>query len=109
MTQSPAFTDGLAYVLLVGTSPSFNQQIGADLAEVGYQTVAVEMPEKGLQRLEQTPPSMTIVDYSVLGQRGIDFCRQLRSDNKIFPILFLVAQDRVEERVICPQNLKYHP
>ncbi len=101
MTQSLAFTDGLAYVLLVGTSPSFNQQIGADLAEVGYQTAAVESPEKGLQRLAQTPPSMTVVDYSALGQKGIDFCRQLRAENKTFPILFLVAQDRVEERVIC--------
>ncbi|OKH10921.1 response regulator transcription factor NblR [[Limnothrix rosea] IAM M-220] len=101
MTQSPAFTDGLAYVLLVGTSPNFNQQIGADLAEVGYQIVAVESPDKGLQRLEQTPPSMTIVDYSALGQKGIDFCRDLRSGNKTFPILFLVAQDRVEERVVC--------
>lgn len=101
MTQSPVFTDGFAYVLLVGTSPSFNQQMGADLAEIGYQTVAVESPEKGLQRLEQTQPSMTIVDHSILGQKGIDFCRQLRAENKIFPILFLVAQDRVEERVIC--------
>ncbi|AFY36855.1 two component transcriptional regulator, winged helix family [[Leptolyngbya] sp. PCC 7376] len=101
MTQFPAFTDGLAYVLLIGTSPSFNQKISADLAKVGYQTIAVEDPEQGFQRIQQTSPSMLVVDYNVLGKKGIEFCRMLRSDNRVFPILFLVTQDRVEERVVC--------
>ena len=101
MTQLPSFTDGLAYVLLVGTSPGFVQKISADLAEVGYQTIALDSPEQGFQRLQQTPPSMLIVDYSALGKKGIELCQRIRSENKVFPILFLVTQDRVEERVIC--------
>ena len=100
MTQSPTFAD-VAYVLLVGTSANFNQKIGVDLAEVGYQTVAIDNPEQGLQRISQAQPGMVVVDYNALGQKGIDFCRQLRDDSRVFPIIFLVARDRVQERVIC--------
>lgn len=100
MTQSSSFAD-VAYVLLVGTSASFNQKIGVDLAEVGYQTVAVESPDQGLQRISQTAPGMVIVDYGALGQKGVTFCRQLRNDSYVFPVVFLVTRDRVQERVIC--------
>lgn len=100
MTQSPPFAD-VAHVLLVGTSVSFNQRIGVDLAEVGYQTVAMDSPEQGLQRIRQSQPGMVVIDYNALGQKGIDFCRQLRDDSYVCPIVFLVARDRVQERVIC--------
>lgn len=100
MTQLPSFAD-VAYVLLVGTSANFNQKISGDLAEVGYQTVAVDRPDQGVQRISQTLPGMVVVDHNALGEKGVTFCRQLREDSHVFPIIFLVAHDRVQERVIC--------
>jgi DNA-binding response OmpR family regulator len=101
MTQTPSVADGLTYVLLLGTSQSFNQQIAADLAELGYQTITVETPEQGMQRLQRFLPSMIVLDHGLLGQAGIDFCRALRKDRIVVPILFVVANDSVEERLVC--------
>lgn len=93
--------DGLTYVLLVGTDSHFNQQVTLDLADLGYQAIAVETTDQGQQRLQQMPPAMIIVDYPLLGQKGIEFCRALRTAKFVKPILFLVAQDSVGERVVC--------
>ncbi|ANV89375.1 response regulator transcription factor NblR [Picosynechococcus sp. PCC 8807] len=101
MPQSQYAADGLAYVLLVGTDQEFTQRATLDLADLGYQTITVETVEQAQQRLQQLPAGMVIVDYPLLGQRGIDFCRSLRKAQFVRPILFLVTQDRVEERVIC--------
>lgn len=101
MPQTSPVADGLTYVLLVGTSQSFNQKIGADLADTGYQTMAVDTPAQGKKRLQQLKPSMVIVDYERLGQQGVDFCRGLREQNMVQPILFVITQGNVAERVIC--------
>lgn len=101
MTQTLSVADGLTYVLLLGTSPTFNQQIAADLAELGYQTIAVDTPEQGKQRLQRFLPSLLVLDHGTLGQAGIDFCRSLRKEGLVVPILFLVTNDSVEERLLC--------
>ncbi|MGB2923855.1 MAG: response regulator transcription factor [Limnothrix sp.] len=101
MTQTFPTADSLAYVLLVGTTASFNQQIGLDLAGSGYQTIVVDTPAQAQKRIQQMRPSMVIVNYAKLGQRGIDFCRGLRDKQMVQPILFVVAQDQVADRVVC--------
>ncbi|BAW95720.1 two-component response regulator [[Synechococcus] sp. NIES-970] len=101
MPQSQYTADGLAYVLLVGTEPGLTQRVTLDLADRGYQTVAVETLEQAHQRFQQLTPAMVIVDYPMLGQRGVELCRALRKTQFVQPILFLVTQDSVEERVVC--------
>lgn len=101
MTQTLYAPDGLAYVLLVATNPQFNQQATLDLADLGYQTIAVETIEQAQQRLQQIPAGMLVVDYPMLGRKGVEFCRALRTAQFTRPILFLVSQDTVDERVIC--------
>ena len=101
MPQSQSAPDGLDYVLLVGTDPEFTQRAILDLAGLGYQSIVVETTEQAQQRLLQLPPGMVIVDYPMTRQQGIDFCRGLRQQQFSQPILFLIPQANVEERVIC--------
>jgi len=44
---------------------------------------------------------MVIVDRSLTGQFGFDLCRQLRSSGDRIPVLMLVEQETVAERVAC--------
>lgn len=97
MTSYP--TDGLAYVLLVGTHENFNQHASLDLADVGYQTIVVDSPSQAKQKIKQFLPQMVIIDYPLLGKKAIDFCRVLREENFVQPIFFLVNQEGIEERV----------
>lgn len=101
MTPPPYLVDGPAYVLLVGTDPVFNQCITLDLADAGYQSIPVETTVQAQQRLQQMQASMVVIDHHRLGQKGLTLCRTLRNERFTKPILFLMAQDRVVDRVTC--------
>jgi two-component system, OmpR family, response regulator NblR len=101
MPHSQYAADGLAYVLLVTPEPAVVQRLTLDLADRGYQTIAVETIDQAEQRLQQLPPAMIIADYPHLGQQAVKLCHALRKAKFSQPILFLVAQDSVEDRVIC--------
>lgn len=87
-------------VILLLTDSTFAQPASLDLQTRGYLAV-VEKAQKGWRKLSSHQPVMVIVDRSFTGQFGFDFCRQLRNDGDRIPILMLVEQETVEERVAC--------
>lgn len=87
-------------VILLLTDSTFAQSASLDLQTRGYLAV-VEKAEKGWPKLSSHQPVMVIVDRSFTGQFGFDFCRQLRNSGDRIPILMLVEQETVEERVAC--------
>ncbi len=87
-------------VILLLTDSTFAQPASRDLQTRGYLAV-VEKAQKGWHKLSTHQPVMIIVDRSFTGQFGFDLCRQLRNCGDRIPILMLVEQETVAERVAC--------
>jgi two-component system, OmpR family, response regulator NblR len=72
-----------------------------DLQQAGY--IPVVEPDIALawQKLLAVDPAMVIIDRLLSGKLGIKFCHQLRNQGSRIPVLMLVEQETVEERVAC--------
>jgi len=86
--------------ILLLTEHSFAQQASLDLQTSGY-TPIFETVQQGWQKLSLSKPAMAIVDRELTGKLGLKFCRQLRNIGERIPILMLVEQETVEEKVAC--------
>jgi two-component system, OmpR family, response regulator NblR len=86
--------------ILLLTDSIFAQQASPDLQSVGYLPI-VEKIQKGWQKLSLYKPMMIIVDRAFTGKLGFDLCREIRSTGERIPVLLLVEQETVEERVAC--------
>lgn len=86
--------------ILLLTDDIFAQQASLDLKTLGYLPV-VETALKGWSELSAYQPVMVIVDRTFTGKSGFDLCRQLRRAGEHVPILMLVEQETVAERVAC--------
>lgn len=86
--------------VLLLTDSTFAQKASPDICTFGYSPL-VETAHKGWHKLSEHQPVMLIVDRSFTGQSGFDLCRQVRSAGNRLPILMLVEQETVAERVAC--------
>jgi two-component system, OmpR family, response regulator NblR len=86
--------------VLLLTDSTFAQKASPDIQTLGYLPL-VETAQKGWHKLKDHQPVMLIVDRSFTGQSGFDLCRQIRSSGDRIPILMLVEQETVAERVYC--------
>jgi DNA-binding response OmpR family regulator len=86
--------------ILLLTDDIFAQQASLDLKTLGYLPV-VETALKGWSELSAYQPVMVIVDRTFTGKSGFDLCHQLRRAGEHVPILMLVEQETVAERVAC--------
>ncbi|MGB5632701.1 MAG: response regulator transcription factor [Waterburya sp.] len=87
-------------LILLLTDSTFAEQASLDLQTLGYLTV-VEKAQKGWRKLSSHQPVMVIVDRSFTGQFGFDLCRQLRSSGDRIPVLMLVEQETIADRIAC--------
>ena len=86
--------------ILLLTDSVFAQQASLDLQTAGYSPI-LEKAHKGWHKLSHYKPVMVIFDRAFTGESGFNFCRQLRSSGNRIPVLMLVEQETVEERVAC--------
>lgn len=86
--------------ILLLTDNIFAQQASLDLKTLGYFPV-VEKAQQGWSKLSSYQPAMVIIDRGFTGKYGFDLCHQLRSAGAHLPVLMLVEQETVAERVAC--------
>ena len=91
---------GLNSSILLLTDSVFAQQASLDLQTAGYSPI-LEKVQEGWQKLNLHQPVMILLDRALTGKLGFDLCRQLRNEGERIPILMLVDQETVEERVAC--------
>lgn len=86
-------------ILLLGDR-NFAQQASLDLQTLGYLPIT-EKVQQGWYKLSLYQPAMIIIDRTATGKPGFDLCRELRSTGSRIPILMLVEEETVAERVAC--------
>jgi DNA-binding NtrC family response regulator len=78
-------------LLVVDDERNMRLSLETIMAEEGYQTVAVESAEVGLQRLEQGEFFMVLTDARLHGMSGYEFLDQVRKRWPDVPVLVITA------------------
>ena len=87
--------------VLLLTDEAFSHQASRDLQVAGYYPVIEKEIIPSWQKFNIFEPALVIIDKKRSGEAGINFCHQLRHSKIRIPILMLVEEDTVAERVAC--------
>ena len=100
----PIISEPNPCVLLVRTDETFAKLASLDLSAAGYTSVMASDASKALPQVKEVQPAMIVVDYTLAGEAGLNFCRQIRRSGNRVPVLMLVERATVDERVACLES-----
>lgn len=83
------------------TDEVFAHQASQDLQAAGYYPVIEKDVMDSWQKFTIFEPAMLIIDKNWTGESGVKFCHQLRISGIRIPILMLLEEETVAERVAC--------
>lgn len=88
-------------ILLVEDEIAISSFLKEGLEEEGF---AIDIANNGRQGLEMAMDNLNeydiiLLDWMLPGVSGIEICRNIRTENKIIPIIFLTAKDTVDDTV----------
>lgn len=92
------------YRVLLIADKGFALPASLDLQQAGYVPVLEPDATWGWQKFSEIKPAMVIFDRELSGKHGIEFCRKVRTQKYRTPILMLVNQETIEERVACLES-----
>jgi two-component system, OmpR family, alkaline phosphatase synthesis response regulator PhoP len=85
-------------VLLVEDEENLASLVAAYLEQEGYRVVSAGTGAEALQKLEQTPVRLVVLDLNLPDMDGLDVCRQIRARSRV-PIVMLTARDEEPDRL----------
>lgn len=91
----------LPVVLVVESVETLANNIAIDLHEAGYKPAIARSLTAGLAQTQQSAPSLIVVSRRLSEGSGLDLCRTLRDRENRVPILLLMNQDGLEDRIAC--------
>ena len=87
--------------ILLLTDNVFARQASQDLQIAGYFPLVEQDLTLSWKRFSSLEIAMVIIDKVWAGEAGLSFCHLLRNKGSRIPILMLLEQETVEERVAC--------
>ena len=91
----------LPVVLVVESTESLARNIGVDLHEAGYKPAIAHTLSAGIAQVKKVSPALVVVARRLADESGIDLCRRLRAEENRVPILLMMAQDELADRIAC--------
>ncbi len=88
-------------ILLVEPDAVLANSVSNDLRALGYDPVITTTAESCLSQLEQLQPALVVVDRGLKGTSGLELCQLLRGLGARMPLLLMLDQDKLEDRVEC--------
>jgi two-component system, OmpR family, response regulator NblR len=103
-------------ILLIENDSTLAEKMNLDLTKAGYQVSIAENARMGLEQSKRLHPALIAIDRSLPSESALTLIPQLRELGIVAPILLLMSQDTVADRIICLESgaddyyLKpYHP
>lgn len=87
--------------ILLLTDNVFARRASQDLQIAGYFPLVEQDLTLSWKQFSSLEIAMVIIDKAWAGEAGLSFCRLLRNKGSRIPILMLLEQETVEERVAC--------
>ncbi|MGC1307963.1 MAG: response regulator transcription factor [Phormidesmis sp.] len=104
MSSVPSASTGLPQILIVDSNERLADEIGVDLHEAGYGSSLADGLTTGLKAAHAQDPALIVVARRLSEGSGLDLCRQLRSEQNRVPILLMMGQDELSDRVACLES-----
>jgi len=81
-------------ILIIEDDRDILELLEYNLGREGYNTIAAETGEDGLQLADSTPPDLVLLDLMLPGVDGLEVCRKLRNTDgtRDVPIIMLTAK-----------------
>jgi two-component system response regulator PhoP len=86
-------------LLVVEDEALLRHHLYSRLGEQGHVVDAVANAEEALYRAAEYSHDLAVIDLGLPGMSGLDLIRQLRSQDKSFPILILTARGNWQDKV----------
>lgn len=94
-------------VLLVDDSKTMRMVIQRTLRQAGFRNLVIGEAESGahaLNVLETNTPKLILSDWNMPVMTGIEFLKQLRSNNVPIPFGFITSEASEEIRLLATEN-----
>jgi DNA-binding response OmpR family regulator len=98
-TPKPAIADHPARILLVDDEQSIQTLLSYPLRRDGYEVVQAEDGLQALEKFEEQPFDLVILDVMLPRLDGLEVCRRLRSHSSV-PIIMLTAKSEEIDKVV---------
>jgi len=86
-------------LLVVEDEPSLNEQLVTSMTKEGFAVDATLDGKEGLFLGSEYPYDVAIIDLGLPSLNGVDLIKELRQQNKDFPILILTARENWQDKV----------
>ena len=87
-------------ILIIEDEPQLLEQLNKSLTKQGYAVDSATDGEDGLFQGTEFPYDLAIIDLGLPKIDGIEVIKQLREQDKNFPIIILTARDQWQEKVL---------
>ena len=89
-------------ILIVEDEPSIAELIAINLSHAGYEVEKAMQTDIALAMMKDQLPHMIILDWMLPGKSGVQFAKELRSNErtKALPILMLTAKSEEADKVL---------
>jgi two-component system, OmpR family, response regulator NblR len=91
-------------ILLIENDPILADKISLDLVKAGYQVSIAENTRAGMEQAKKLQPVLIAIDRSLPGESALLLVTQLRELGFVMPILLLMANDTVADRIVCLES-----
>lgn len=86
-------------ILIVEDDPILNKNISESMQAEGYYTESVMDGKQADRILTRDKFDCVILDINLPGKSGYEICKNLRTHNKVCPVLLLTAFEELEDKV----------
>lgn len=97
-------TSQIPKVLLICSHEELLHSMRDDLHEAGYRVDIATTGEVGVTKATKLQPALIVVDRLLGNESGLAVCQHLRGTGLCLPILLLMAQDSLEDRIACLES-----
>jgi len=89
-------------ILVVEDEPSIAELIAVNLAHAGYEVEKAMQTDVAQSMMKEHLPSLIILDWMLPGKSGVQFAKELRSNDRTrgLPILMLTAKSEEADKVL---------
>jgi len=89
----------VARIVLVDDDANLRHTLGYALRQEGFEVLAAEDGERGLEAFHQSRPDVVLLDVMLPNLDGFEVCRRIRKESDV-PILMLTARDTEVDKVV---------
>jgi two-component system, OmpR family, response regulator NblR len=91
-------------ILLVEPDLTLAASVSTDLKALGYDPIVTTTAESCLSQVAQLQPALVVVDRLLQGTSGLELCQQLRNLGARMPLLLMLDQDKLADRIECLES-----